>query len=240
MSMHGYYVGEFEYHLIRFIVDRLRDGSIVLDIGAHHGEFAVPIAYELKKRQWSSTVWSFEPDPDNFGYLQHNLSSNELSAFAKLHLAAVSNYTLEHAELLCPADNSSNTLARNGEFAIGDELATVKKKVVKTVRIDDMDFGSSTVGIVKLDIQGSEPEALEGAWSMLSRHRPLVIVEVVESWPRAGDVDRILRHLDYTIHGLTRSGDLVPIHDPRVFVSWDWIALPGATTSHSGDAPPPR
>jgi FkbM family methyltransferase len=226
MSTHGYYVGEFEYHLIRFIVDRLRDHSIVLDIGAHHGEFAVPIAHELKKHQWSSKVWSFEPDPKNFDYLQHNLCSNDLSPFAELHLVAVSNQTSETAELLCPADNSGNTLASNAEFAIGDELLSVKRRTVRTVRIDDMDFGRSTVGIIKLDIQGSEPEALEGAMLTLIRDRPVVIVEVVESWPRASEVDQILRGLGYTIHGLTRSGDLVSIHDPRVFVSWDWIALP--------------
>jgi FkbM family methyltransferase len=230
MSMHGYYVGEFEYHLIRFIVDRLQDNSIVLDIGAHHGEFAVPIAYELKRRHWSSRVWSFEPDPDNFDYLRHNLSTNDLSTFAVLHLAAVSNITSDEAELLCPADNSSNTLAPNAEFAIGEELPTVRRKTVKTVRIDDLDFGSATVGIVKLDIQGSEPDALEGATSTLSRYKPVVIVEVVENWPRAHDVDRILRRLGYSIHGLSRSGALVPLHDPRVFVSWDWIAIPSRPT----------
>jgi FkbM family methyltransferase len=84
MSLHGYYVGEFEYHLIRFIVDHLRDDSLVLDIGAHHGEFAVPLAYEMKTRQWLSKVWSFEPDPENFRSLQDNLSINDLCAHAEL------------------------------------------------------------------------------------------------------------------------------------------------------------
>jgi FkbM family methyltransferase len=228
MSVHGYYVGEFEYHLIQFIVNRLRDHSIVLDIGAHHGEFAVPIAYELKKHQWSSKVWSFEPDSTNFDYLQHNLFSNDLAPFAELHLVAVSNQTSETAELLCPPDNSGNTLAGNAEFAIGDNLRSVKRRTVRTVRIDDMNFEHSSVGIMKLDVQGGEPEALEGATSTLLRYRPVVIVEVVESWPRAGEVSQILRGLGYTIHGLTRSGELVSIHDPRVFVSWDWIALPPA------------
>jgi FkbM family methyltransferase len=224
--MHGYYVGEFEYHLIRFIVERLRDQSVVLDIGAHHGEFAVPIAYEMKQRQLASRVWSFEPDPDNFGILQHNLSVNDLSAYAELHMVAVADHASGTAELVCPADNSSNTLASNAAFAIGDELPTARRRVVNTVRVDDLAFGSATVGIVKLDIQGSEPEGLRGAASTLTRHRPVVIVEVVETWPRAGEVDRILRGLGYTIHGLTRSGTLVPLDDPRVFVSWDWIALP--------------
>jgi FkbM family methyltransferase len=227
MSLHGYYVGEFEYHLIRFIVDHLRADSIVLDIGAHHGEFAVPLAYEMKTRQWSSKVWSFEPDPENFRCLQHNLSINGLSAHAELRMVAVSDQATESTELLCPFDNSSNTLSRNAAYAIGDELPTVKRRLVKTVRIDDIDFGPAAIAIVKIDIQGSEPDALLGAMATLTRHRPIVVVEVVESWPRAADVERILSGLGYTIHGLAESGELVPIHDRRVFVSWDWIAMPG-------------
>jgi FkbM family methyltransferase len=231
MSMHGYYVGEFEYHLVRFIVDRLCDNSIVLDIGAHHGEFAVPIAYELKRRQWTSSVWSFEPDPDNFASLQHNLDLNHLSSYARLHMVAVSDTGSDTAELLCPTDNSSNTLSSNANFALGDELPTVKRRVVRTIRLDDLDFGSKRVGIIKLDIQGSEGDALRGAQSTLGLHRPIVVVEVVESWPRAAEVKEILDDLGYTIHGLTRRGELMPIDHPRVFVSWDWIALPGPVVS---------
>lgn len=227
MSLHGYYVGEIEYHLIRFIVDRLRDDSIVLDIGAHHGEFAVPLAYEMKTRGWSSKVWSFEPDPENFSVLQHNVRTNDLSTHAELRMVAVSDQATDSTELLCPSDNSGNTLSRNAAYAIGNELSTAVRRLVATVRIDDIDFGPSPVAIVKIDIQGSEPDALLGAMSTLTRHRPIVVLEVVESWPRAAEVKRILSSLGYTIHGLSKSGTLVPVHDPSVFVSWDWIALPG-------------
>jgi FkbM family methyltransferase len=227
MSMHGYYVGEFEYHLVRFIVDRLSDNSIVLDIGAHHGEFAVPIAYEFKRREWNSSVWSFEPDPDNFAYLQQNLELNDLVSHARPHMLAVCDTACDTAELLCPADNSSNTLSSNASFAIGEELPTVRRRVVRTLRVDDLDFGSRSVALIKLDIQGSEPDALRGALSTLGSHRPVVVVEVVESWPRAAETKEIFNRLGYTIHGLSRSGDLIPIDDPRVFVSWDWIAIPG-------------
>src|SRR5262245_16854227 len=71
MSMHGYYVGEFEFHLLTFILGQIRDATLVLDIGAHHGEFAAPIAYEFMQRNWSSKVWSFEPDPQNVECLVH-------------------------------------------------------------------------------------------------------------------------------------------------------------------------
>jgi hypothetical protein len=69
------------------------------------------------------------------------------------------------------------------------------------------------------------------AMATLRRHRPIIIVEVVKNWPRAGDVERILHGLGYTIHGLTKSGDLVATHDESVFVSWDWIAIPDALVS---------
>lgn len=241
MSTHGYYVGEFEFHLLRFIVDRLRDATVVLDIGAHHGEFAVPIAYEFKQRNWSSRVWSFEPDPQNVASLTHNLEANGLSGYARIRPFAASDVASEQAELLCPADNSSNTLSINAAYAIGDEMPTVRRTTVRTVRIDDLDFGAP-VAFVKLDIQGSEPEALKGAFQTISRDRPVLAIEVVRSWPRAKEVEDLLKLLGYTVHGLTRGGDLVPVTDPRVFVSWDWIALPMRTDSivparYQDDAP---
>lgn len=227
MAMHGYYVGEFEFHLLRFMLAHLRDGAVMLDIGAHHGEFAVPVAYELKQRGWRSQVWSFEPDPENLRCLQHNLAQNGLAEFVRVQPVAVSDVASDHAELLCPADNSSNTLADNAEYAIGDELATVKRTTVRSVRIDDVAF-DAPVAVIKLDIQGSEPEALKGAMKTITRDRPVLVLEVVESWPRAKEVEDILAALEYRAYGLTAAGDLVPVGDARTFVSWDWIAIPAA------------
>ena len=69
----------------------LRDGAVMLDIGAHHGEFAVPVAYELKQRGWRSQVWSFEPDPENLRCLPHNLAQNGLAEFVRVRPVAVSD-----------------------------------------------------------------------------------------------------------------------------------------------------
>jgi len=91
------------------------------------------------------------------------------------------------------------------------------------------------VAIVKLDIQGSEPEALKGAMTLLRTHRPIIVIEVVESWPRAPEVESILHDLGYVVHALTREGELVPVHDARAFVSWDWIAVPLGISGCSGE-----
>jgi FkbM family methyltransferase len=227
MSTHGYYVGEFEFHLLQFIVANLRDNAVILDIGAHHGEFAVPLAYEFKQRGWRSLVWSFEPDPENVVCITYNLAQNGLSEYVRLHSVAVSDTASDHAELLRPADNSSNTLSYNAEYAIGDELTTATRTTVRTVRVDDLDLGAP-VALVKLDVQGSEPEVLKGAMNTIRRDQPILVLEVVESWPRAPELKEILASLGYKAYGLTSGGKLVPVGDPQAFVSWDWIAMPAA------------
>jgi FkbM family methyltransferase len=226
MAMHGYYVGEFEFHLLRFLVDQLQPDILILDIGAHHGEFAVPLGYEIKARGWTSQVWSFEPDPLNLEFLHHNLDANELGAQVVVYPVAVSDQSLSSAELLCPVDNSGNTLRTNGSFALGPESLTAQTAMVSVIAIDDLEFGDKRVGIIKMDIQGSEPDALLGAATLIERDRPVIVVEVVAEWPRVGEVRNLLIRFGYTIWGLAADGRVLPIEAPEVFVSWDWIALP--------------
>ena len=125
--------------------------------------------------------------------------------------------------MLCPFDNSGNTLLRNAAYAIGDELPTATRRLSRLCE-STIDFGPAPIAIVKIDIQGSEADALLGATATLTApadRRP----RSRGSWPRTADVERILGGLGYTIHGLTVR-KLVAVHDPSVFVSWDWMPCP--------------
>ena len=133
---------------------------------------------------------------------------------------------IDRAELLCPADNSSDALADDAEYAIGDELATVKRTTVQSVRIDDVAF-DAPVAVIKLDIQGGEPEALKGAiddhpQSAGARPRGRRELAAREGGSRGHPRGAGCQSLRID------RGDLVPVGDARTFVSWDWIAIPAA------------
>lgn len=54
---------------------------------------------------------------------------------------------------------------------------------ISTVRIDDL-FAEVWVDLIKIDVEGSEEEVLEGARNLIGRTRPNVLVEVLNDWAK--------------------------------------------------------
>lgn len=46
----------------------------------------------------------------------------------------------------------------------------------KTVALDDLNI--QNIGLIKLDIEGSEPQALDGMWKSIERWKPNLIIEI--------------------------------------------------------------
>lgn len=225
VSVHAYYVGEFEWHLSRFLVERVRPGLVMVDVGAHHGAHALTVAFELAARGLSGRVEAFEPDPGNCALLRDNVARNELSALVTVHQAAVTDREGEEVLLVCAADNSSNTLLadRSQSLAPDQEVVPVP---VRSVTLDGVLGDAPRIDLIKIDVQGAEPRVLRGAAGLIARHRPVMVVEAVPGWRSTDEVREILQGHGYSIVGLDDQGRTCPLDSPRAFVSWDWVALP--------------
>jgi len=57
-----------------YAIENLKDGDIVVDIGAHVGIFSSLAAISAK----DVSVFSYEPTPNNFRLLKHNIRQNKL------------------------------------------------------------------------------------------------------------------------------------------------------------------
>jgi FkbM family methyltransferase len=117
----------------------------VVDIGANIGIFTLYAATKTKKR-----VYSFEPFPANFEYLQQNISLNEFN-YVTPHLAAVSD-KVETRNFLVN-ESTSHHLAdenrkNNSEGYIEVQTVTLKH-IMDQNGLDHIDF-------LKLDCEGGE------------------------------------------------------------------------------------
>jgi FkbM family methyltransferase len=229
MSWQGYYVGEIERHLVDFVVGAVRDGFTMLDVGAHHGAFTLVVAHELRARGWAGRIHSFEPDPTNFELLRYNVEQNGLADRVVLHPVAVSDAAGDGVLIGAADENSGNTLATTGEFALDGAAGARVTRRVSVVALDDLLAELPAVDFIKLDIQGAEPLALAGARRLLARDRPVIAVEAVDGWPSSARTRELLVEHGYRLHGLTRRGELCEVGSAEAFVSWDWVALPGSS-----------
>jgi Methyltransferase FkbM domain len=75
--------------------------------------------------------------------------------------------------------------------------------------------GITDVGLVKIDIEGLEPEALEGMRTIIERAHPHLFVEILWDKGTDGALDRLAREFGYNVFALDPDG---PHLQPRMTV----------------------
>jgi FkbM family methyltransferase len=181
---------------------RLADpGETVADAGANVGLMSNLLAHAVGVE---GRVVSFEPHPLIQQTLARNveLLSDEGLDVVELHRAAVSS---SHGTL--PLTIDPETFAYNKGTASLQATGGSSSTDVQTVRLDDE--LSAPVGVLKLDVEMHEREALEGAGSLLA-HKLIRDIVFEEHEPPPTAVTELLESYGYTILGV-RQGLAGPI-----------------------------
>ena len=184
-------------------LDRLPADATVLDVGAHVGEHAIPLAAGTDRR-----VVAFEPNGESADRLARNAARNGLDERIDLRRAGLGD---ERGSLPFYRSTFSKCSAFDRDRATrwGARVAAVE--TVPVYRLDGLigdvdadgdvtaDGDTSTVGdtsadgdataevvgepvpppdAIKVDVEGHELAVLRGAEATLRTHRPLLVVEV--------------------------------------------------------------
>ena len=159
--------GGFEAEELDVLLPRVPRDAVVWDVGANIGIYAVLLAAAAPEGR----VEAFEPVPDSHRRLEGNVAANALTNVTT-HFVALSDAT-GTARMAVHAD--AHGCDQIGE--VGDDAEAID---VPTLTGDE--FLASTGGadpdVVKVDIEGHEPQFLAGAWGMFERRRPLLMMEV--------------------------------------------------------------
>ena len=210
------YIKRDRYEPELLAVGRLIEpGCVVLDIGASFGIFSLFMAHFAGR---GGKVHAFEPGAYSFAELQANVARNN-AANIVLHRMAASD---RPAMLkLAPVGGAPVT------FSIGD---APDAETVPAGRVDEAvpPEDATRVRFVKIDVEGYEIAALEGARAILERNRPTVMFEVCEeSLARQGhrpaDIYGFLAAFGYRFW-ILEGGRFVPIDDHRegnIFAAMD-------------------
>ena len=143
--------------------------SIVLDIGAHIGTFAIPVSH------FAASVIAFEPSPDTYATLMQNVTQNNRSV-------AVRNHALGAREERRSMVERSAHNAGAHTLVAGDDIAVY----MLDQQVPHADF-------IKMDVEGMEAEVLFGGVALIERSRPVVFFELNLSQLRAhGSSPRVL------------------------------------------------
>ncbi len=225
--------GQYEPNEFCFLARVLRPGMVFVDVGANMGLYTL---FAARKVGEQGQVLAIEPSSRECERLRRNLRENSVTN-VRLVRRAASNFSGE-AELLVAADVRSghNTL---GAFAYDTPLA-VKQKV-RTERLDAIvaEEGLARVDVIKMDVEGAEVKALEGAAGILERFRPLLLIELadpglVQQGGSSAQIWDFLEQHHYRIHEFDAStGAPVPATRKPVYESENLVAIPDSCTPDS-------
>jgi FkbM family methyltransferase len=141
-----------EYCITDNIKLELNCDDTIIDCGANIGEFSIAMALKYNLKNFVC----FEPDPSEFNVLQLNMKSYNSILVNK----ALSN-KIGFSDFYLDNTTGDSSLLRN------DNVATTK---IETLTLDKFlsESNIKTVGLIKIEAEGFEPEILEGAIDSLN------------------------------------------------------------------------
>lgn len=190
-----YWTGTWEHDVTTALASLVRPGMICFDIGSHRGFMAGVMAANGAGR-----AVCFEPNPENARTIRDMASLNPAMRIEVLPYAV-------------GAENGRGSFEVMPESSMGKlSASTFQREVTGTSRIDveirtiDGLVESEEVpppGLVKIDIEGAEMDALRGAERVIVKSRPIMLIEV-HSYQLLVQCGEWLRERRYRVKALQR------------------------------------
>lgn len=187
----------WEMDTIAWISQKAGRGDIV-HAGAFFGDF-LPALSATRIR--GEMIWAFEPNEENFLCAAATILLNSLQQVTLLH-AALSDQPGTLPIRVHDGDGralgGASHLLRTG--VTGEESGC---PMTRTVAVDEVLGSTAAVRMIHLDVEGSEPYALAGAWDTILRCRPALIVESLPPGWMMGELADIGYQITARIEGNT-------------------------------------
>jgi FkbM family methyltransferase len=139
----------------------IRNNDVIFDIGANTGMHS----YFFSKHFRNVRIFSFEPLPANFKYIEDMIRLNKLPNIQLVNCALGSHQ----------GETYFNTSLNNSLGFITDKETAIK------VKLESLDHfissGSIKPDFIKIDVEGAESEVLEGFRNKINTVQPVLIIE---------------------------------------------------------------
>lgn len=190
---------DHDRYALPIILEYIQPGYTVVDAGAFIGDHTLAYCDAVGK---NGDVYAFEPNPAAFECLQYNCGS------AKLFNCGLSNCD---EEVNYSVDNNAGAGRISQQSGDGSFC-------IKTITLDSLNL--SALDFFKLDIEGYELNALEGAKETISKYRPVFWIEInvgalAQNGKTAHDIENFLSQFGY---------DIIPF--PEVGEQYDILCIP--------------
>ena len=147
----------YEPEVSRYLARYSGKKVLFIDGGANNGYWTI---YAARRFGPGSDVWSVEANPQKYQELSHNIQANGLDVTATNR--ALSDVSGDVVDLDISKGHASASILpqENSTKSVRTETITIDKLLEETLRSADLSY---EVVVLKLDVEGVEVRAIEGA-----------------------------------------------------------------------------
>lgn len=147
-------------HAVCNAIDHMHN-PVIIDVGAHHGEYAVLLGGLLKQKKRGGVLIAIEPDATNVSILKDNIQRNNLQDIINVVECAVSDFT---GEMGFVSQGSEGHLLQKNSTAEGGSCR------IKVASLRDIicRLNLTKIDLLIIDVEGAELPVLRGIpWEIM-------------------------------------------------------------------------
>jgi FkbM family methyltransferase len=168
--------GIWEPHVMNVLADIIQPTDVCLDVGANIGIYTIFLC------QLAEHVVAFEPSNITVDCLAKNVSANALENARVVRCAIGSIQETKTFVHLLELPGCSFVNEQDNPEAVQKFWGRDLERVEETVQIETLDgwlstHGENRVDFVKMDVEGSEVNAIQGGWETFSKQKPKLAIE---------------------------------------------------------------
>ncbi len=153
----------WEVHIIELLKKYVKPGDQVIDLGAHMGTISLMMSNIVGP---TGRVYAFEGERQLFRELMHNAHSNSRTNIIP-YLCWVSD-----------KEGECSDFPDGYGFEYSPVRSANEKPWVRHIHKLDS-FGFENISLMKIDVECTEDEVLMGAQELISKSRPVIIIEIM-------------------------------------------------------------
>ena len=168
-----YALGE-ELRRMSFLDKFIKKGMTVYDIGANNGQITL---YLSKLVGNEGSVYSFEPSPEDFNFLNDNLYLNGIRNVFTVK-SAISDIDGKEQFLYNSKQNTKGKIKSVSHINF-QNLPDTEEFIVNTFCLDTFVIDKNKkADFIKIDVEGSAAKVLKGAKNIIGNGRPYIYIEL--------------------------------------------------------------
>ena len=173
----------YEEDQLKVLDKYIPENATILDIGANIGNHT--LYWLISSPKNVKKIHCFEPVDTTYQILAKNIEINHLEDRAVTHNIG-----------LCDEETKADIAFYIKSNIGGTKLRPSKENGrIQLKRLDDIEFNEDKIDFIKIDVEGLEYKVLNGARNLISKHKPLIFVEVANY----DNVMKFFKELGYEI-----------------------------------------